>query len=174
MILRAVRGARSSGFSLIEVVLALGVIAFALVGIMGLFPVAMKSAQESQRETRAAQIARQIFDDLQSLPGTNTALVRGMSITNVADRITGINLANGSTNILGYDDQGNGLTANIPASQFDDPIGGTNISYVAKVEILPNSSPSRISRVQVNIEVPAFAPSSGRSKFTFVTQMDQR
>ena len=47
------RTSAAQAFSLIEIVLALGVISFAIVGIMGLFPVAMRAAQESQSETRA-------------------------------------------------------------------------------------------------------------------------
>jgi len=56
-------------FSLIEIVLALGIISFALVGILGLFPVAVKAAAESQQETQAALIARSIFDQLEANPG---------------------------------------------------------------------------------------------------------
>jgi uncharacterized protein (TIGR02598 family) len=162
------------GFSLIEIVLALGIVSFAIVGIMGLFPVAMKSAQESQRETRAAQIARGIFDDLQSLPGTNTALIRGPSITNAVDRITGINLATASTHILGYDQQGTGLSTVLSAGQFDAPLTQPELYYLAKIEISPRPSPSKLSQVSVNVEVPAFAVSSNRSRFLFVTLMDQR
>ena len=50
--------ASGRGFSLIEVVLALGIISFAIVGIIGLMPVAMKSAGDSMRETDATFIAR--------------------------------------------------------------------------------------------------------------------
>lgn len=162
------------GFSLIEIVLALAVVSFAIVGIMGLFPVAMKSAQESQRETRAAQIARQIFDEIQSLPPSNTALIRGPSITNVAYRITGINIANGSTNILGYNEQGNGLSNSITPTEFLNPISVPDIFFVAKVAIVPQAPPSKLSRLQVDVEAPATATSSNRSRYTFVTQLDQR
>jgi type II secretory pathway pseudopilin PulG len=80
-------------FSLVEVALSLAIISFAIVAIMGLFPVAMQTARESNRETRAALIARRIVDELQSLPGTNTALVRGPSVTNPGWRITGLDLS---------------------------------------------------------------------------------
>jgi len=60
----------SQGFSLIEIILALGIISFALVGILGLFPVAVNAAADSQHETQAALIARSIFDQLETTPET--------------------------------------------------------------------------------------------------------
>lgn len=160
-------------FSLIEIVLALGIVAFAVVGIMGMLPVAMKSAQESQRETRAAQIARRIFDELQSLPGTNTALIRGPSITNAADRIMGINLANPSIYVLGYDEQGHGLTANLTAAQFSNAIPTGETFYVAKVDIRPEPPPSKVTKVEVQIEAPAMAASGDRSRFRFLSMLSK-
>ena len=43
-------------FSLVEVTLALGIIAFALVAILGLLPVGMKTAQDSHEQARATDI----------------------------------------------------------------------------------------------------------------------
>ena len=54
-----------SAFSLIEIAFAVAIIAFALVGILGLFPVAMDSATNSQSETQAALIARKIYSELE-------------------------------------------------------------------------------------------------------------
>jgi type II secretory pathway pseudopilin PulG len=59
---------RQAAFSLIEIILALGIISFALVGILGLFPVAIDAAADSQHETQAALIARSIFDQLEATP----------------------------------------------------------------------------------------------------------
>jgi uncharacterized protein (TIGR02598 family) len=59
-------------FSLIEIILAVAVIAFALTAILGMFPVAVGAATDSQRETQAALIARSIFDQLQARPETPT------------------------------------------------------------------------------------------------------
>ncbi|HEY5741927.1 MAG TPA: hypothetical protein VIS99_05240, partial [Terrimicrobiaceae bacterium] len=91
---------RPAGFSLVEAALSLAIVSFALVAIMGLLPVALQTSKESNRETRATMIARRIVDELQSLPATNTALVRGPSVTNSAWRITGLDLSTASTNIL--------------------------------------------------------------------------
>jgi prepilin-type N-terminal cleavage/methylation domain-containing protein len=63
--------ATERGFSLVEVVIALGVISFAMIAILGLVPTGLHTAHTSQDETRAAQIAQGI---LSSLAGENIKL----------------------------------------------------------------------------------------------------
>jgi len=50
----------SRGFSLVEVVIALGVIAFSLVAILGVFPAGLASNRASINDTRASQLVRAI------------------------------------------------------------------------------------------------------------------
>lgn len=163
-------GALTSGFSLVEVVLALGVIAFALVGIMGLFPVAIKSAQESQRETRATLIAQQIFSDLRAGTGANRLIVRGPSATNASWLITNFSLAGNTNLVLSYDASGIGRTDQIPAGAFAGSI--PDAAFLANVAVDTNTGIPNLSRVQATVETPASAPSANRSKYTFVTLMN--
>jgi uncharacterized protein (TIGR02598 family) len=58
------RYAKRLGFSLAEVVIALGVIAIAVVAILALFPAALQTGHSAQDETRAAHIAQTIFPSL--------------------------------------------------------------------------------------------------------------
>ena len=58
------RCAKRLGFSLAEVVIALGVIAVAVLAILALFPAALQTGHSAQDETRAAQIAQTIFPSL--------------------------------------------------------------------------------------------------------------
>jgi hypothetical protein len=58
------RCAKWLGFSLAEVVIALGVIAVGIVGILAVFPTALQTGHSAQDETRAAQIAQTIFGSL--------------------------------------------------------------------------------------------------------------
>jgi uncharacterized protein (TIGR02598 family) len=51
-------------FTLIEVVLALGVVAIGLVAILGVFPAALQTGHSAQDETRAAHIAQSAFGSL--------------------------------------------------------------------------------------------------------------
>ncbi len=155
---------KRSAFSLIEVVLALAVIAFAITGIMGLFPVALKSAQESQRETRATFIAQQIFNDLKASPRTNLLISTGSDLLDSGNFVTPRpSFTNAWSNIVSFDLAG-------------APIGvGTNTEaiYLASVSSTPNTPVSGLARVQVDVETPAQAAAANRSKYTFVTLMQQ-
>jgi uncharacterized protein (TIGR02598 family) len=62
--IQSARYAKRLGFSLAEVVIALGVIAIAVVAILALFPAALQTGHAAQDETRAAHIAQTIFPSL--------------------------------------------------------------------------------------------------------------
>lgn len=56
--------ANSRAFTLIEVVITIGVISFAFVGLLGVFPLALEQSRASIDETRGAQLARMVFATL--------------------------------------------------------------------------------------------------------------
>src|SRR5438046_1634975 len=58
------RLARRRGFSLAEVVIAIGVITVGLVSVLALFPTALQTNHSAQDETRAAHIAQSVFGSL--------------------------------------------------------------------------------------------------------------
>jgi type II secretory pathway pseudopilin PulG len=58
------RRARTRSFSLLEVVIALGVITVGIVGILAVFPTALQTGHSAQDETRAAHIAQSVFGSL--------------------------------------------------------------------------------------------------------------
>ena len=55
---------KTSGFSLVEVTLAIGVAAFALLAVMAMLPVGLKTQQASVQQTTATAISTQIVSDL--------------------------------------------------------------------------------------------------------------
>lgn len=136
---------------------------------MGLFPVALRSAQESQRETRATLIAQQIFSDLRTTTGTNRLLVRGPSAANAASLITNFSLAANTNLILSYDIDGNGRPDQIAPGAFSAAF--PDAAFLASVAVDTDTGIPKLSRVQATIEAPAAAPSTNRSKYTFVTLM---
>ena len=100
-------------FSLVEVVLALGVAAVAFTSIMGLFPLGLDMSRETHEETQAALIAQSILNDLRDdyLATTNPAVFsstnRRLLATNAIDLSRGVNIPIGGTNTnsvlyLGY------------------------------------------------------------------------
>jgi len=56
----------SSGFSLVEVMLAIGIVAFAVVGVLTAFPVGIEAARDSRDENTAALIADDVFTRIRS------------------------------------------------------------------------------------------------------------
>jgi len=56
----------TSGFSLVEVTLALGVAALSLIAVLGLLPTSLKTQQASIQQTTANQIISTIFSDLRA------------------------------------------------------------------------------------------------------------
>ncbi len=56
------------GFSLVEVVLALGVIAFAVIAIIGLLSMTLRAGREANEDTILPLMAGRVMDDLRSTP----------------------------------------------------------------------------------------------------------
>lgn len=67
----ASRTDQQSAFSLVEVVLALGVISFAIVAILGILPIGLQTGHSAQDETRAAQIAQIVLSSIASQASQN-------------------------------------------------------------------------------------------------------
>lgn len=164
------RGRTSSAFSLVEIILALGVISFALVGIMGLFPVALKSATSSQRETQMGVIARSIFTDLISQNGPARKLYLG-SESDPAKPGTSANLdlaQNNATLYLGFSREGTPLSTPVNATQYDT--GKSDAGYLAKVTVTRLTPPNeKLSRVEIVVGSPGVAAASRRETKSFVT-----
>lgn len=65
---------RCGAFSLVEVTLALGVVAFALVAILGLVPVALRSAKEAVDDTRVSLIMQDVSTRTRTLFSSSSLL----------------------------------------------------------------------------------------------------
>lgn len=68
------RRKRRAAFSLIEVVLALGVVAFALVAILGVFPAALSQNRKGVSDTRAAQLVKMIVATIDAQTATFSSI----------------------------------------------------------------------------------------------------
>lgn len=140
---------KEAGFSLIEIILALGIISFALVGILGLFPVAVDAATNSQRETHAALIARSIFDQLNSRPESPKRVI------SLSDNFDGgspapvaVDLDKGTPATVNYDVDGNPLAGD-----------GSAAIYQAEISVTPIVGPPDLGVSQVTVTVkPKSAP----------------
>jgi len=66
-------------FTLVEIVLALGIVSFAIVGLIGLLTVSFDSGRASDEDTLIASMARQIVTELRAQPFDNLASQAGDS-----------------------------------------------------------------------------------------------
>jgi len=146
-------------FSLVEVVIALGIISFAIIAIVGMLPVALKSSQDSMRETDATLIAQRIFSELK------IGSIGNRSVTTDPDGISthNINLAANSTNYLAFTQDGTVQThtnsAN-PTPSYD---------FYAQISISTNTGLTNLAHVQIDITHPPSAPPTARATNSFVT-----
>jgi uncharacterized protein (TIGR02598 family) len=65
--------ANSRAFSLVEVVLAIGIVSFALLAVTGLMPVGLKSVKNANDQAGAANVLNVIADRLRAASSTNSS-----------------------------------------------------------------------------------------------------
>lgn len=148
-----------SGFSLIEIILAIGIISFALVGILGLFPVAVNAATDSQRETQAALIARSIFDQLEARPESAVRKVNvSTEFDNESPAPVTVNLAtDGTSGPIEFDVDG------LPVGTPD----AGQPAYRAEIQVTPLMAPD-LGLSQVTVTVSPIAAKDVRFPFASV------
>ena len=147
-------------FSLVEVVIALGIVSFAVLAIVGMLPVAMKSAQESMRETDATLIAQGIFSELRTGSGGNRSISKGM---NTGTQLINLTANNSTNNFLGFKENGEVMGFTTSGAQNAD------LDFYAQISVFTNTGVSNLSRVQIDITAPAAAPPTARTTNSFTT-----
>lgn len=150
--------ASRAGFSLVEVTIAIGIFAFVIVAILGLFPAALRQRSDAAAETRAVLIAQQVFSGVAATGSVTNAL------SSETNNPTLVNLSNGV--VLGFSQ--NSTTVNQIVNGTDswatneaDP----NITTKALV-IATNVSPG-LFNVSVQVGYPASLPADKRRLQTF-------
>jgi len=146
-------------FSLVEVVIALGIVSFAVLAIVGMMPVALKSAQESMRETDATLIAQRVFSELKTGSGANRTVTT--TPTNGTNRLS--LSANSSNNFIAFVEKG------IPQGFSTSNSPNANYDFYARVTISTNTGVSNLSQVTLDITAPAAAPAAARTTNSFTT-----
>jgi uncharacterized protein (TIGR02598 family) len=138
-----------SAFSLVEVVLALGVVSFALLALVGTLPAGVKALQDSMSESARANTTQQIRAELEQVSfGTNAAGV------NYIDTLSQ------QTNY--YSSEG------LPLSN------SSGAYYMAAFQVQPATIPGTTSNfqstsaqtIQVILSYPLNAPASSRTQTT--------
>lgn len=74
----------SSGFSLVEVIVAMGIAAFCLVAMIGLIPTGLKQVKISSEQTVATAILAAVASDIRNTPtGTANSLIYGVELPTI-------------------------------------------------------------------------------------------
>jgi type II secretory pathway pseudopilin PulG len=134
------RRSSSRGFTMIEIAIALGVIAFALVAIMGILPLGMTVQRDNRFETIINQDATYWLEAIRD--GAQHASVDKDDLTNYVERITRYIPNAGGTNPVEYFLGNGGMTA---ANQFNstsdiislltNPYFANGIAYLAEADV---------------------------------------
>lgn len=91
----------STGFSLVEVTLALGVAAFCLIALFGLLPLGIQTNQSSISQTAAASVLSSVVADLRATPKTSPTSPQ-------------YDITFGTTKLLYFDTEGRAVTPTDP------------------------------------------------------------
>src|SRR4051812_25727140 len=147
---------RKSAFSLVEVVLALGVVSFAIVAILGVLPTGLQTGKASQDETRATQIAQAILSSMASQAPAQFNNIRLDMYDNSSEQF---DLSHSETKIIYADN--------------DARMSATVVRPVYKVAVATNSAPTgfdpgNASLVTIRVSWPATAPVDAQSSRNYV------
>lgn len=144
------------GFSLVEMVLAVGIAAFCLVVMLGLIPTGLNANKDSSGETAAANISRNIVSDLRATAKTtNTSRLYGIAFP------SGSSAAN--TNTVCFSEEGSTNSPDSPLSRYKATV------------ILTSNSPTPTVNVLIRVTWPAAAnPSAAPGWYEAATAIDRR
>lgn len=174
-----VRG-QKTGFSLVEVTVAIGIFAFVAVGILGLLPAALKQRADSSRETRATLIADELFATLHAANSITNVVFRDgpkLAISNSQK----INLLSADGVVIGYppqtsvpfylwggqrerDTAGAWVRGELPPDAQNN-----NIEALAKMSAAAVPDNPGLYRVTVEVRAPANVPLTNTPTITFST-----
>jgi len=146
---------RKAAFSLLEVVIALGVITVGVVGVLAVFPAALQTGHSAQDETRAAHIAQSVFGSLVAQAPSQFNNVQVPLYPLPSPSPTPIDLRTSSSYAL-YANDGGQLTNS-----------ATNASYA--ITIFTNNAvpgftdPASANAVTVRVAWPANAPAANQT-----------
>lgn len=162
------------GFSLVEVVLALGIVAFALMAVLGMFPVALGAAKESTSETHAAMIAQMVFGEIRAVPPSAAFFPSGSNAT-AANQVMVLtnSLAAAQPKYAVFDESGQPISQS-SSTYFNDPasmIPATKAlcAYQAMIRAEPDVPAPGVTKLTLTITYPGSVPLAARKSYIFVT-----
>lgn len=130
----------AAAFSLVEVVLSLGIAAFALVALLGVLPLGLQSHKEASEQIAAVNLASTIIADLQNAGDGSETSAR-----------YGVNLRVGSEETRLF-------------NEADEIVTDSSAQFRVLIKVLPPDSTVHGRRVHLSIVWPASATSYAVTK----------
>lgn len=167
---------REAGFSLVEVTIAIGIFAFVIVAILGLFPTAMRLRSESALETRSVMIAQELFAAVRA--ATNFPHVWGVRDGPTGDYLNPAEDITQNPVVVGYPANtsvpfylaasGRGGDANA-LWQGTLPAGAAQNEILTLAKLSAQKITNNLYEVKVEVRAPATAPLNNTKPMVFTT-----
>jgi len=157
---------RADGFTLGEILVAVGLFAIAVTGLVSLFPTTQRVAREGEEEARAAIIADNILESLPLVTSVgNFSLPVGMKdgslllepLTPSVDTARSIAFGPACEPLC-----------RVPMDKAEAPYDNPEALDIATLRLMPATSNPGMMKAEVTVSSPASAPLSGRRTSIFV------
>lgn len=153
-------------FSLLEILIALGLFGLVISGLLTLFPVALRTEKSSEDETRATLIASSMMEALQSAEGIGpwsvaTGMSNGLPVWEIVQPNIPTNLSilyNASCEPI----------RKLNATEAMQPLTDPSAILVATLSLTAKPPMPGVFTAEVAVASPASAPAAGRSIQRFV------
>ncbi|HLB33494.1 MAG TPA: hypothetical protein VJK54_04595 [Chthoniobacterales bacterium] len=154
------------GFSLLEIVVALGLFAFVAISLLGLFPVAQRITADSHQLTEAPLIVQSILSLLQVNTPEGIIATAPDWLSNPSHCLH-FSLEQSSKHYVAYNKQGVPLRL-LTCQEYEAPLTHDGMSYAVCITTTSEKQPSGIVRVEVIITSPVNLPIKARNHSEFL------
>jgi len=158
-----------SAFSLVEVVLAIGVIAFALLAVFALLPVGLNTNSDSIRQTEAAHLVSMVEADIRATPKGNDADGNPVSSSEGSPQF-GVRFSPSipSSSEIFLNEDGN------RSDESGTLLTAQNAKYRVTLEFHGNSGGYQATPLRILVTWPApMPPGEATGRFEVVTALDR-
>lgn len=171
----ASRSLGDPAFSLVEVTIAIGLFAFVLVGILGLYPAALRQRADAALELRATLIAQQVFEGIRAANSVSNAVASDYSIKwdepkdpSVQNFLDGV--------VFGFSRDGTTVNHIFPGTNSwqDTDVGPVAQSITTKALVVASNISPGLYNVSVQVGYPANLPADKRRVQTFDARVYSR
>jgi type II secretory pathway pseudopilin PulG len=175
------------GFSLVEIIMALGLVAVSVIGILSVFPAALDTARDSKAETRVTYIAQGLISELMTgnlsqvkIAERRQSLDRPYngdlsdSNANPISAYRTLDLTTTQTVYLLFDQEGAVLRAATNSEYANGIVPSateTPAVFLAKLTSEYGNAfyPANLALIRLSVETPAATVEAKRKKYAFAT-----